>query len=98
MTRFLEVGKRETPPYASEVVVVPWADPLQIEVLLPVCGPLRRAHSLLRILERIRYMAKIIELITIRQLDRIVGQWVFPSLGLSRPGIPVPGSQLFRRS
>ena len=35
MTRFVEVGKRETPPHGIDVAAVVWVDLLQSELLLP---------------------------------------------------------------
>ena len=67
-------GSEKTPPHASEVVVVAWVDPLQIELLLLVYGPGEHVHSLPRILDRIRKMANITRLTAIMQPDRIVGQ------------------------
>ena len=98
MTSVVEVGKRETPPHAIDVVAVAWVDPLQSELLLPAYRPGEHVHGLQRILDRIRHMATITRLAATTQTDRIVGQWVLPILGLRRPVIPVPGSQLLRRS
>ena len=72
--RWCRWGSEKNPPYASEVVVVAWVDPLQIELLLPVCDLGEHVHSLPRILERIRKMARISRLTAIMQPDRIVGQ------------------------
>ena len=92
------MGKRETPPHEIDVVAVAWVDLLQSELLLPAYVLGEHVHSLSRIPDRIKHMATITRLTVTTQTDRIVGQWVLPILGLRRPVIPVPGSQLLRRS